>query len=82
MSSGKILLGIIAGLAAGATLGVLFAPDNGKDTRKRISNKGEDYLDNFKIFIRNTLESVTRDFENTNLNKGKSKADKIKEDFN
>ena len=45
MSSGKILLGVLAGVAAGAMLGILFAPDNGWNTRKRIVKKSEDYAD-------------------------------------
>ena len=41
----KVFIGVIAGIATGALLGILFAPDRGWDTRKRISKKGEDYAD-------------------------------------
>ena len=41
MSSGKILLGVLAGVAAGAILGVLFAPDKGYETRKKIAKSGK-----------------------------------------
>ena len=41
MNSGKVVLGVLAGLAAGAALGILFAPDKGTATRKKISKKGE-----------------------------------------
>ena len=42
MKSGKIILGVLAGLAAGAALGILFAPDKGSETRKKIAEKGKD----------------------------------------
>ncbi|MFT3979131.1 MAG: YtxH domain-containing protein [Ferruginibacter sp.] len=46
MSNGKFLAGILLGAAAGAVLGVLFAPEKGEDTRKKIKKKtskmGED----------------------------------------
>ena len=32
----KLLLGLAVGAAVGAALGVLFAPEKGEDTRKRI----------------------------------------------
>ncbi len=43
MKSGRNLLVILAGAAAGAVLGILFAPEKGKVTRRRISKKGEAY---------------------------------------
>lgn len=45
MTKGKALLGVLAGIAAGAALGVLFAPDKGTNTRKNIARKGEDLAD-------------------------------------
>jgi gas vesicle protein len=55
MNSEKILLSVLAGVAAGTLLGVLFAPDKGWNTRKRISKNGEDYTnslsENFREFF-------------------------------
>jgi len=39
MKTSQILIGIIGGAAIGATLGVLFAPDKGSNTRKKSSKK-------------------------------------------
>ena len=63
MSSGKVLLGVIAGLAAGAVLGVLFAPDKGTVTRKKISKKGEDYAESLKEKFNEFLDSISEKFE-------------------
>lgn len=57
MSRGKIILGVLAGLAAGATIGILFAPDKGTETRKKIVNKGEEYVDNLKEKINGLLRN-------------------------
>ncbi len=38
-NSNSTLLGILAGTAIGATLGILFAPDKGSNTRQRISEE-------------------------------------------
>lgn len=45
MTNGKAILAVLAGVAAGAALGILFAPDKGSNARKKISKKGEDLAD-------------------------------------
>lgn len=42
------VIGLLAGLAVGAVLGVLFAPDKGRKTRERISDKALHMTDNIK----------------------------------
>lgn len=63
MKSGKILLGILAGTAAGALLGILFAPDKGKVTRRRIVEKGEDYVDAVRDKFDELLGDITDKYE-------------------
>ena len=57
MSRGKIILGALAGVAAGAFMGILFAPDKGSSTRKKIVHKGEEYVDNLKEKISGVINN-------------------------
>ena len=63
MSSGKILLGVLAGVAVGDTLGILFAPDKGSATRKKISRKGHDYAEELGEKFNEFINSIKKKFE-------------------
>lgn len=63
MNSGKILLGVLAGVAIGATLGILFAPDKGSSTRKKISKKRDEVTERLEEKFDKFVDSVTEKFE-------------------
>jgi gas vesicle protein len=62
MKSGKVLLGVLAGLAAGAALGILFAPDKGSSIRKKISKKSEEYADEFGEMYNEFIKGIKNKF--------------------
>ena len=47
----RILIGVGAGLTTGLLLGILFAPDKGTETRKKIKDTGTRLSDNVKQTI-------------------------------
>ena len=84
MNTGKAVAGILAGLAVGALLGVLFAPDKGTETRKKIRRKGDDAIDGVKDKFEDLLEGLTAKFQKAKdevtemvYEKGKNHADQV-----
>jgi len=63
MSSGKVLLGLLAGVAAGALLGILFAPEKGSVTRKKMSKKAKDYGEGLKEKFNEFVDDISEKFE-------------------
>lgn len=62
MSSGKVVLGLLAGIAAGAIAGLLFAPAKGEDTRKKITKKGKDYEKKLEKKFSKNIEMANKKF--------------------
>jgi len=63
MSSGKVILGVIAGAAIGAALGILFAPDKGSATRRKITRKSSKYVDQLESEFNEFIDSITKEYE-------------------
>jgi gas vesicle protein len=58
MSTPKILLGTLAGLAAGVVIGMLIAPEKGATLRKNIIKKGEDLAGSMGEKIDDKLDDI------------------------
>ena len=66
MNSGsKVLLGVMAGAAAGAILGILFAPERGPETRRRISTKSSEAAESLKSKFNDLVDNIASKFEST-----------------
>ena len=65
MKQGQVVLGVLAGIATGAVLGILFAPEKGERTRRKILNKGEDLADELEDKFDNLVETITEKYEST-----------------
>lgn len=62
MSSSKVLLGFVTGAAVGALAGILFAPDKGTATRKKIAGKAGDAGDSIKTSFNDFVDDLKHTF--------------------
>jgi gas vesicle protein len=72
------VLGVVAGLATGALLGVLFAPDKGSKTRKKIKNKTSEAKKNLKEEFDIFLDAISKKY-NSLVDKEEDLVEKEKE---
>ncbi len=63
MNTSKVLLGILGGVAVGAIVGVLMAPDKGSNTRKKLLDSGKGYIDDLKGTLDNLSNGVVDKYE-------------------
>ncbi|MBC7523580.1 MAG: YtxH domain-containing protein [Flavobacterium sp.] len=59
MEKGNVVTGLLAGIAVGAVLGILFAPEKGIETRKKIAKKGKESLGDLKNKYNDALDKLT-----------------------
>ncbi len=55
----KVLIGLLAGLAAGAALGLLFAPEKGSETRDKLSQSLKDLGDSIKDIAAEEINNLS-----------------------
>jgi len=88
MSNSKVLLGFVVGAAVGAALGILFAPDKGAETRRKISEQGNDLADDLKDKFADLVDGVKEKFTSLKsdaediVDKGYSVYNRTKAEFN
>jgi len=76
--SGKVVTALLAGLAAGAVLGLLFAPEKGSETRDKINDSLADLADAIKERAEQQIDQLN-DLKEKVLASVKSKAAQAEE---
>ncbi len=77
----KTVVALLAGLAAGAALGILFAPDKGDETRDKLSQSLKDLSDTVKDMAASELDSLNN-FKEKVVSSIKTKLRGVEEDYN
>jgi gas vesicle protein len=65
-STSKILIALGAGLAIGGILGILFAPEKGSETRKKISDTGKKLADKITHKVKLGKEKLEEELSKVN----------------
>lgn len=62
-ATGKIIGALLVGVAIGGTLGVLFAPDKGSVTRKKIAGTTGDLTESLNELFNTFIAAAKKEFE-------------------
>jgi len=63
MSIKKTIIGVLAGAAVGATLGVLYAPSKGSVTRRKFSRQKIDFTEELEEKFNDLIDNITEQFK-------------------
>lgn len=63
-STSKIIVSTLAGVGAGVLIGLLFAPDKGTETRRKIADGYNDLGDNLKTKFADLVDTVKSEYGN------------------
>ena len=86
MKSTHVLLGLLAGFAAGAIAGILLAPEKGSKTRRQLLDTAEDFSEGLRSKLTEFRDAITSQFESAKeeaeavVAKGKSRYDDLKKE--
>ncbi len=76
----KVLAALLAGLAAGAAIGILFAPEKGSETRDRLNDSLKNLGDSIKDRAADEIENLS-DFKNKVVSNIKSKLQEVGDEY-
>lgn len=79
MNTAKVIVGVLAGVAIGAAIGILFSPDKGANTRKKLTKKSDDIMRDIEEGLSEIYDTVAQKYGATSneveklVKNGKSK---------